>query len=63
MGWCLVWCFFVLQVVYDVVIVGGGGYGLVIVYYLVKIYGICWVVVFEKSWIGGGNSGCNMILI
>lgn len=57
------WCMFMLKLVYDVVIVGGGGYGLVIVYYLVKEYGISNVVVVEKGWLGGGNIVCNIIIV
>lgn len=52
-----------MKKVYDVIIVGGGGYGLGVVYYLVKEYGIINVVVIEKGWFGGGNIGCNMIII
>lgn len=46
-----------LKDVYDFVIVGGGGYGLVMVYYFVKIYKKFKIVVLEKGWLGFGNIG------
>lgn len=40
-------------------IVGGGGHGLAIAYYLAKRHGIRDVAVLEKGWLGGGNTGRN----
>ncbi len=44
---------------YDVVIVGGGGHGLAIAYYLASRHGIRDVAVLERSYIGSGGSGRN----
>jgi sarcosine oxidase subunit beta len=44
---------------YDVVIIGAGGHGLATAYYLAKKHGVRKVVVLEKGWLGGGNSGRN----
>jgi sarcosine oxidase subunit beta len=44
---------------YDVVIVGAGGQGLATAYYLAKYQGVKNVVVLEKGYLGGGNSGRN----
>ncbi|MDG2473998.1 MAG: sarcosine oxidase subunit beta family protein [Paracoccaceae bacterium] len=48
---------------YDVVIVGAGGHGLATAYYLAKNHGITNVGVFEKGWLGGGNTGRNTTII
>jgi sarcosine oxidase subunit beta len=48
---------------YDVVIVGAGGHGLATAYYLAKEHGIRNVVVLEKGWLGGGNTGRNTTII
>ena len=48
---------------YDVVIVGAGGHGLATAYYLAKNHGIKNVAVFEKGWLGGGNTGRNTTII
>ena len=45
---------------YDVVIIGGGGHGLATAYYLAKEHGIRDVVVLERGWLGGGNTGRTM---
>ncbi|MEK9673884.1 MAG: sarcosine oxidase subunit beta family protein [Rhodospirillaceae bacterium] len=51
------------QADYDVVIVGGGGHGLATAYYLAKEHGITNVVVLEKGWLGGGNTGRNTTIV
>lgn len=48
---------------YDVVIIGGGGHGLAIAYYLAKYQGITNVAVLEKSYLGGGNTARNTAVI
>lgn len=48
---------------YDAVIIGGGGHGLATAYYLAKNHGMTNIVVIEKGWIGGGNSGRNTTII
>jgi sarcosine oxidase subunit beta len=48
---------------YDVVIVGAGGHGLGAAYYLAKEHGITNVVVLDKGWLGGGNTGRNTTII
>ena len=48
---------------YDVVIVGAGGHGLATAYYLATRHGITNVAVFERGYIGGGNSGRNTTII
>jgi len=44
---------------YEVAIIGGGGHGLATAYYLAKVHGVRDVLVVEKGWIGGGNTGRN----
>ena len=48
---------------YDVVIVGAGGHGLATAYYLATRHGITNVGVFERGYIGSGNSGRNTTII
>ena len=48
---------------YDVAIVGGGGHGLATAYYLAKEHGVSDVVVIEKGWLGGGNTGRNTTIV
>lgn len=48
---------------YDVVVVGAGGHGLATAYYLATRHGITNVGVFERGYIGGGNSGRNTTII
>ena len=48
-----------LRASYDVVVIGGGGHGLSIAYHLAKNHDVKNVVVLEKGWLGGGNTGRN----
>jgi sarcosine oxidase subunit beta len=48
---------------YDVVIIGGGGHGLALAYYLAKNHGIRRVAVLERSYIGSGGSGRNTTVL
>lgn len=48
---------------YDVVIIGGGGHGLAIAYYLAKYHNITNVAVLEKAYLGGGNTARNTAVI
>ncbi len=48
---------------YDVVIIGGGGHGLATAFYLAKNHGVTNVVVLEKGWLGGGNTGRNTTVV
>ena len=62
-AWPGAWRFPSLKPRYRVAIVGGGGHGLATAYYLAKLHGIRDVVVLEKGWIGGGNTGRNTTII
>ncbi len=48
---------------YDVVIIGAGGHGLATAYYLATAHGITDVAVFDKGWLGGGNTARNTAVI
>ena len=48
---------------YDVIIIGGGGHALACAYYLGKNHNIHNVAVFEKHWLGGGNTARNTAII
>ncbi len=48
---------------YDAVVIGGGGHGLATAYYLAKEHGMTNVAVFEKGWLGGGNTGRNTTIV
>ena len=52
-----------LKRAYDVVIVGGGGHGLAIAYYLAKEHGITNVAVLERGWLAGGNTARNTAIV
>ena len=48
---------------YDVAIIGGGGHGLAAAYYLAARHGMRDVAVFDKGYLGGGNTGRNTAII
>ena len=48
---------------YDVAIIGGGGHGLAAAHYLAARHGVRNVAVFDKSYLGGGNTGRNTAII
>jgi sarcosine oxidase subunit beta len=48
---------------YDVVIIGAGGHGTGIAYYLAKYHGITNVAILEKSYLGSGNTARNTAVI
>ena len=48
---------------YDVVVVGAGGHGLSTAYHLATRHGIGNVLVLDRGYIGGGNSGRNTTVI
>jgi len=48
---------------YDVVIIGAGGHGSSIAYYLAKYHGITDVALIDKGYLGGGNTARNTAVI
>ncbi|QUS56537.1 FAD-dependent oxidoreductase [Pseudovibrio brasiliensis] len=48
---------------YDVVIIGAGGHGVSLAYYLAKNHGINNVAVLDKGYLGGGNTARNTTVI
>ena len=48
---------------YDAVIIGAGGHGLGVAYYLARDYGLTNVAVLDKGYIGGGNTGRNTAIV
>jgi sarcosine oxidase subunit beta len=48
---------------YDVIIIGAGGHGLAVAYYLASRHGIRDVAVLDKSWMGGGNTARNTTIV
>lgn len=62
-GWPAAWRSPDPKPAYEVVIVGGGGHGLATAYYLARRHGITDVLVLEKGWLGGGNTGRNTTIV
>ncbi|MDR0563944.1 MAG: FAD-dependent oxidoreductase [Azoarcus sp.] len=52
-----------LKPAYDVIIIGGGGHGVAIAYYLAKYHGLTNVAVLEKGYLGGGSTTRNTAVI
>ena len=48
---------------YDVVIIGAGGHGAAIAYYLARHHGITNIALLDKAYLGGGNSARNTAVI
>ncbi len=48
---------------YDVVIIGAGGHGLAIAYYLATRHGITNIAVLDKGWLAGGNTARNTTIV
>ena len=48
---------------YDVIVIGAGGHGLAIAYYLATQHGIKNVCVLDKGWLAGGNTARNTTII
>ncbi|MGY0399411.1 MAG: FAD-dependent oxidoreductase [Ostreibacterium sp.] len=48
---------------YDVVIIGAGGHGAAIAYYLAKYHGVTDVAMLDKGYLGGGNTARNTAVI
>jgi len=48
---------------YDVVIIGAGGHGAAIAYYLARHHGITNVAILDKGYLGGGNTARNTAVI
>jgi sarcosine oxidase, subunit beta len=62
-NWARAWRDPPLKQHYDAVIVGAGGHGLATAYYLAARHGLRDVLVLDKAWIGGGNTGRNTVTI
>lgn len=62
-GWAPVWRSPEPKRRYDAVIIGGGGHGLSAAWHMAKDHGITNVLVIEKAWLGGGNTGRNTTII
>lgn len=62
-GWPPLWRSATPKRSYDAIIVGGGAHGLATAYYLAKNHGMRNVVVLERGWLGGGNTGRNTTII
>jgi sarcosine oxidase subunit beta len=48
---------------YDVVIIGAGGHGAAIAYYLAKYHDVTNIALLDKGYLGGGNSARNTAVI
>jgi sarcosine oxidase subunit beta len=48
---------------YEAVIIGAGGHGLGVAYYLARDYGLTDIAVLDKGYIGGGNTGRNTAIV
>lgn len=48
---------------YDYVIIGGGGHGLAVAYYLARDWGAKRVAVLERGWLGQGNTARNTAIV
>lgn len=48
---------------HDVIVVGAGGHGLATAYHLAHDHGIRDVLVLERGWLGGGNTGRNTTVV
>ena len=62
-GWGRAWRDPAPKAEYDAIVIGGGGHGLATAYYLAKNHRINNVIVLEKGWIGGGNTGRNTTVV
>ncbi len=52
-----------LRETYDCVVIGAGGHGLAIAYYLARDHGMRNIAVLEKGYLGGGNTGRNTTIV
>lgn len=48
---------------YDVIIIGAGGHGAAIAYYLARYHGIRNIALLDKAYLGGGNTARNTAVI
>src|ERR1700736_6005841 len=48
---------------HDVVVIGGGGHGLALAYYLARDHGVRNVAVVERNYIGSGGTGRNTTIL
>ena len=52
-----------LKPCYDIVIIGAGGHGLATAHYLARNHDINDVLVIDRGWLGGGNTGRNTTIV
>jgi sarcosine oxidase subunit beta len=62
-GWTEQWRSPEPKAAYACVIIGAGGHGLATAYYLAKEHGVRSIVVLDKGWLGGGNTGRNTTIV